>query len=191
MLDLSNHFGINVKERFKAWFSGEFATQFEVRWPDKGITLVILDPDTRVDTLGDWEQPLKYEIFIGYLGNEEDHKRADGTLHDVAGMLRYTLREDCDSFLAETDFACLRVGDYPARGAGEHRGFYGGVAGLEGEDNWWVFEHCINKLYELIEAVGKTATAKAVLQSSMADAPVGRKYLNVLLTEREVWPSTA
>ena len=45
MLDLTNHFGINVKEKFLSWFHGDFAKEFAERFPGKGITLVILDPD--------------------------------------------------------------------------------------------------------------------------------------------------
>lgn len=191
MLDLSNHFGIDVKSRFDAWFHGEFADEFKERWPKKGITLVLLDMDNLFLLHEHWQDPLTHLLYVDFLGDEESHKKTDGTLENVGGKLQYVLRTGNNSVEAQTDFAGLRPGDFPWQGAGEHRGFLGGVSGLAKEEDWEVFRRCVNKLIELLEAVGEAASKKSERLRNSDNPEPGVKYLNVTLTEDEVWPQAA
>jgi hypothetical protein len=189
MLNLNNHFGIDVQVRFDAWFHGEFAAEFQERWPGKGISLVVLDPDSRVAACLDWDTPLNHAVIVDFLGNEESHEKKGGTLNNVAGKLQYVLRTSCDSLRAETDYAYLRPGDFPWEGAGERKDFIGGVSGLAKEEDWEVFGRCIDRLIELLGKVGRAAKAKAESLHTSDDPPIGAKYLHVTLTDDEVWPS--
>lgn len=190
MLDLTNHFGIDVKRRLNDWFHGEFATEFAERFPDKGITLVILDPDNTLQACLDWRTPLAHEIFVGVLGDAKASNEPGGTYNNVAGKLTYVLRTNSVvSRSAETDYAMLRPGDFPWEGAGMHEDFLGGVSGLAKEDDWEVYCQCIDKLRELLEAVGKKAKETADELRGTEGAPRGAKYLNgIVLTDEDVWP---
>lgn len=190
MLDLSNHFGINVAEKFLGWFHGEFATEFAERFPDKGISLVVIDPDNIVKVMLEWDDPLGNAILVSYLGDQEAHTKADGTLQNVVGKLRYVLRTAEETSLpAETDFASVRPGDFPWEGAGGYRGLCGGVSGLDKADDWAVYKQCIDKLTEILEAVGKKALERTEQLRKSDDPPVGARYCNVTLSDEDVWPS--
>lgn len=189
MLDLTNHFGINVQEKFLSWFHGDFAKEFAERFPGKGITLVILDPDNIVKLLSEWDIPLANAILTTYLGDEGAHTKADGTLQNVVGKLRYCLRTaEVMSLRAEADYAWVRPGDFPWEGAGAHDGFLGGVSGLDKEDDWAVYCQCIDKLLEILEAVGKKALERTEELRSSDNTYIGARYCNVVLTDAEVWP---
>lgn len=191
MLDLTNHFGIDVEKKFIDWFHGKFATEFAERFPDKkGISLVILDPDNIVKVRAEWSDPLANAILVSYLGDQEAHTKADGTLQNVAGKLSFCLRGGyTHSRQAEESFLWVRPGDFPWEGAGEYRGFYGGVSGLDKADDWAVYQQCIGKLIEILEAVGKKALERTEQLRKSDDAPVGARYCNVTLTDDDVWPS--
>ncbi len=190
MLDLTNHFGIDVKRRFNDWFHGEFAAEFAERFPNKGITLVILDPDNLMQACLEWRNPLAHEIFVGVLGDPKASNEPGGTYNNVAGKLTYVLRTiSVTSLEAETDYVMLRPGDFPWEGAGMHEEFLGGVSGLAKEDDWAVYCQCIDKLRELLEAVGKKAKETADELRGTEDAPIGAKYLNgIVLADEDVWP---
>jgi hypothetical protein len=191
MLDLTNHFGIDVEKRFLDWFHGEFAKEFAERFPEKkGISLVILDPDNIVKVVTEWGSPLENAILVSYLGDQEAHTKADGTLQNVVGKLRYVLRNGEETSLeAEEDDLWVRPGDFPWEGAGEHKGFYGGVSGLDKADDWAVYTQCIDKLIEILKPIGKKALERTEELRSSEDPPVGARYCNVTLTDEDVWPS--
>lgn len=192
MLDLTNHFGINVQEKFLSWFHGDFAKEFAERFPGKGITLVILDPDNTLLACLDWHTPLAHQIFVGVLGDPKASNEPGGTYNNVAGKLMYVLRTGSyESRAAETDYAMLRPGDFPWEGAGLYQDFLGGVSGLDKEDDWAVYCQCIDKLRELLEAVGKKAKEIADLRRGAQGFPVEVKYLNrIVLADEDVWPPT-
>ncbi len=191
MLNLRNHFGINVERKFLDWFRGEFATEFAERFPGKGITLVILDPDNLFQACLDWRTPLAHEILLGVLGDPKASNEPGGTYNNVVGKLMYVLRTNTyHSLDAETDYVMLRPGDFPWEGAGMYKEFLGGVSGLAKQDDWAVYCQCIDKLRELLEAVGKKAKETADELRGTEGAPIGIKYLNgIVLTDEDVWPT--
>jgi hypothetical protein len=193
MLDLTNHFGIDVKRKFLDWFHGDFAKEFAERFPGKGITLVILDPDNLFQASLDWHTPLAHEILVGVLGDLKASNEPGGTYNNVAGKLTYVLRTGSyESLDAETNYAMLRPGDFPWQGAGLYEEFPGGVSGLDKEDDWTVYCECIDKLRELLDAVGKKAMEVADELRGTEGASVGFKYLNrIVLRDEDVWPPAA
>jgi len=127
---------------------------------DKGMTLVVLNPDDVIGSSLDWSLPLKYKLVIGHVGDEvsvEAAKGPEGTLANVCGKLRFVLRNYSDSVFAETAYAYIRPGDFPWEGAGIHLEFFGGVSGLAKEEDWEMYCLCIDKLVELLSAVNEAA----------------------------------
>ncbi len=185
-MDLTNHFGIDVARQFADWFDGEFAERFAKRFPDKTMTLIVLDPDQLISSCLHWEDPKKHIVLDGYLGSWEGVMKAGGTWENVLGKLRYVLRTMENSVEAETDYINLRPGDFPWEGAGEYKGFTGGVSGLAKEEDWEIFCFCVDKLFELITRVGQAAAIKTEQLRKAPDADPRAKYLRVKLTEEEV-----
>ena len=177
-MNLTNVFGINVEEQFLEWFNGEFATEFAERFPDKGMTLIVLDGDEPITIMENWETPLNFTLITAHLGDEEAAIAADGTEDNVVGKLRFCLRTMMDSAEAERRPDLVREGDFPHEGAGEYKGYYGGVSGLKKEEDWEIFCRCVDKLIELLAAVNSAAIAKADELREQEDCPRGTKYLN-------------
>jgi hypothetical protein len=179
-MDLTNVFGVNVRDMFMKWFDGEFTENFAERFPDKeGLTLVILDPQRGLELYDLWENPLSSTLLQAYIGDEEASLEAGGTRENVERKLRFVLRTlGQGSVMAEHELAYMVLpGDFPVEGAGEHMGFYGGVSGLKKQDDWTVFTECVDKLVELLQLVNEAAAARAKELSSRDDAPVDAKYL--------------
>ncbi len=182
-MDLTNHFGINVKNFFKNWFHGEFAEYFAARFPDQTMTLVILDPDRTFEYFINWKKPEKYAMLALYQGPKRHHAKPGGTLENVYGKLRYTLRVIDDSIQSEQAISDdqLRPGDFPWEGAGWHFDYIGGVSGLSKEEDWEIFCLCVDKLMELLSAAGRAARAK---RDERPKDPKD-KYLYVTISKKE------
>lgn len=177
-MDLTDVFGINVFEQHSKWFYGQFAADFKARFSnDKGMTLVLLDPDEKCSAYLNWRNSLKHQILAIYLGDELAAMGTDGTYENVGGKLQYCLREDEDSVKAETHPERVRVGDFPWEGAGVHRGWWGGVSGLKKEEDWEMFKLNVDWIVDLIGRITAVAMKKADKLRKQDDCPPGTRYL--------------
>ena len=176
MLDINNHFGIDVEDLFNEWFNGEYAAEFAERYPGKSISLVILNPDSPIQLLLDRDIPLKHAIIDTYLGDERLAEAPDGLRDNVEGKLRYVLTSMGDSVEAEANGFFFRPGMFPWQGAGENANFCGGVSGLAKEEDWAEFCKCSDKLAELLTAVGNVALKKTEELRSSDSPPIGARY---------------
>lgn len=186
-MDLSDVFGVNVEQQFTDWFEGEFTASFIERYPGKGIALVILDPDYINQACLNWESPLAPDTTMIELliGHASEGTKPDGVLDNVAGKLRFVLRTGQNSIEAEKpeNIGLLREGDFTWEGAGEYRGYVGGVSGLAKHDDWLVFRECVDKLDHLIAEVNTRAKAIAAELREQPNAPVGSKYMRGIKVE--------
>ncbi|MDQ5944314.1 MAG: hypothetical protein QG658_381, partial [Patescibacteria group bacterium] len=165
------------------WFHGEFAEYFAARFPDQTMTLVILDPDRTFEYFINWKKPEKYAMLALHHGPKRHHAKPGGTLENVYGKLRYTLRVIDDSIQSEQAISDdqLRPGDFPWEGAGWHFDYIGGVSGLSKEEDWEMFCLCVDKLMELLSAAGRAARAKREEQPNDSKG----KYLYVTISKKE------
>jgi hypothetical protein len=176
-MNIENVFGINVHSQFMEWFDGEYAEQFAQRYPDKGISLIILDPDMSLASMYGWRDPLVNAIIAAHIGDDDAAHGSGGTQDNVAGKLQFVLRTGYDSEFARIRPHLLREGDFPYQGAGSYEDFFGGVSGLAQEDDWAEFQVCVDKLIVLLSAAGNAAVAEAARLRELPDTPVDVKYL--------------
>ena len=178
-MNLHNVFGVNVYDMFMDWFDREFTEMFNQRFPDKGITLVILDSDDIVELERNWKFPLALGnvMIVVHVGDEEAAKADNGTLQNVEGKLRFVLRTGRNSVEAETQQDLVRPGDFPWEGAGNHKGYIGGVSGLAKEEDTEMLRICIEKLRELLMGVNSAAMVISDNLRKRDVVPVGAKYL--------------
>lgn len=179
-MDLSNVFGVNVEDEFLRWFRGAYTEGFAKRYPGKGMTFVVLDPDKGLSLFDSWETPLQYAMFTLHMGDEAVATAPDGTLENVEGKLRFVLRTlGRDSVEAEDALShMVRPGDFAWEGAGEDDGFIAGVSGLAKQQDTLERRHCIAMLKAILAAVDKLAITKADKLRREPGCPLGTKYLN-------------
>ncbi len=177
-MELTDVFGLNVKAMFLEWFHGDFATEFAQRFPGKGMTFVLLDPDDTLAAVISWRRPLEYAMIASHLGDAAVARAPDGTLENVGGKLRFCLRNMEDSVVAETNPRLVRAGDFPWEGAGNHRDlWWGGVSGLLKKEDWELFCQCVDWIDDLVTRITKKAIQKADALRKQEGCPVGTKYL--------------
>ena len=107
--------------------------------------LAILD----VGVEHDWREALN-TVLLEY-GTPKIDGSEGGTRENVERKLRFSLRTGLNSSEAKYHRHRILPGDFPYEGAGCHRGFWGGVSGLQEEQDWWIFRRCVDMLVELRE----------------------------------------
>ncbi len=162
-MDLKNVHGVNVHRMFMDWFEGFFTEEFESRFPNKGMTLVVLNPDNLIELQQNWLNPQDFEMIVAHIGDEDVATATNGTYENVKCKLHFVLRTGMDSVMAETRQDFVRPGDFPWEGAGKYKGYIGGVSGLAKEDDWEMYCMCIDKLIELLTEV----ISKAIERSNL------------------------
>ena len=177
-MNLHNVFGVNVHDMFMDWFDGEFAEMFEGRFPDKGMTLVVLKNDNLVELEQNWRYPQGFELIVAHMGDEAVATTKDGTYDNVKGKLRFVVRTGRNSVAAETQQNLVQPGDFPWEGAGNYMGYIGGVSGLAKEEDWEMFCICVDKLIELLKDVNSVAMTISDNLRKKPGCPSGAKYLN-------------
>ena len=177
-MNLHNVFGVNVYQMFMDWFDGEFTEMFNQRFPDKGMTLVILNSDNLVELEQNWRHPQGFELIVAHIGDETVATAKDGTYDNVKGKLRFVLRTGLNSVAAETQQDRVRAGDFPWEGAGHHMGYIGGVSGLAKEEDSEMLRICIDKLREMLKEVNTVAMTISDNLRKKPGCPSGAKYLN-------------
>ena len=177
-MELHNVFGVNVYQMFMDWFNGEFTEMFSERFPEKGMTLVILSSDNLVELEQNWRHPQGFELIVAHIGDEAVATAKDGTYDNVKGKLRFVLRTGLNSVAAETQQDRVRAGDFPWEGAGHHMGYIGGVSGLAKKEDSEMLRICIDKLREMLKEVNTVAMTISDNLRKKPDCPSGSKYLN-------------
>lgn len=178
MIDLKDIFGVNVEAQFLTWFYGEYATDVEQRHEGRGVTLVLLGAPNRLSLIDEWDSPLECAEFVAHIGDVEAARADNGTLQNVEGKLRFFLRTGVRWTEEDPPIHLVEEGDFPWEGAGEYRGFIGGMSGLPGGKlDWDDFTRCVDKLIELIAAVTSAAIERANELRKQEGSPLGTKYL--------------
>lgn len=186
-------FGFPIREVFDDWFDKVFTPSFHKRFgDDKGMTLVLLDPDQTLSAILNWDDPLRHRMIVKYI-RETDAIQPGGTLYNVAGKLRFSLRTACNSVMAESANGLRRPLDFPWEGAGfvvigdDRPEFIGGVSGLAKEDDWAVLVECATMLADLMIIVDAVAYWKYQKVTQIKPVPVDLKYMeNLHVTQSDV-----
>lgn len=177
IMDLKNVHGVNVLRMFMDWFEGEFTDEFVQRFPDKGMTLVVLKSDEFVELQQNWRHPQGFQMIVAHIGDEAIATAENGTYDNVLHKLHFVLRTGEDSATAEIRQDLVRPGDFPWEGAGEYEGYVGGVSGLAKEEDWEMYCKCIDKLIELLTKVISKAMERSDKLRKQPDCPTGAKYM--------------
>ena len=133
-----------LKTVFHDRMRSEILPELEAKYGDDvGFYLAILDSEGP----SDWTKP--FSILMLEFGTPEISYSEGSARENVERKLRFSLRTGLNSSEAKYHRHLVLPGDFPYEGAGRHRGIWGGVSGLQEEQDWWVFRRCTDMFIEL------------------------------------------
>jgi hypothetical protein len=170
---MADRWGVDVNAQLQDWWSSTYLPGHF--FPTHGSTARIL-VEIYDSTVPFREWKLDNPPILHFLeAGDVDHDDPEGLAANVRGKFRITMRLGIDSKDSSgfgTRLDLLEPGDFPHKGAGEHRNYCGGASGLDtGTKDWDVFTDVVDYLIIL-----RSAAAAPAVAASRARLP-GWKYL--------------
>ena len=168
-----NRFGIDISDQMYVWFLDVKVPLIRTNYgEDTDLACIILKQGHGLS----WDDPAEKilaAVELGLISGEESDKFTgpEGLLMNVVGKIRFYLRTGRNSVEALTRPDLVEPGDFPFEGAGEYRGYEGGVSGGRQESDWRWFCEIVDRYIEL-----RVAAAKPAIEACKARRP-GWKYL--------------
>lgn len=160
------YFGHDLQAALLTWWREELVPEVRASRMEQNFDLaaVVLE-QTGFHT---WTDPLADVLHHLTLGDPEDDRYAGGggLYRNIAGKLRFALRTGMPSSYARECLHLLLSGDFPYKGAVNHRGFWVAVSGLSEDEDEQVGVRLADKLVDL-----RTPLAKAAIKASKNRTP--------------------